>query len=84
MIFHFSVEVHFVFLLMEFHCNISIYYKILPYYVYYCIFDWVAKGLQNFYIRPRCTSFHTHASHFVTYYSFSLFLCVSVWENTLA
>ena len=36
MIFHFSiVQVHFVFLLIEFHYAFSISYKILPYYVYY-------------------------------------------------
>ena len=40
MIFNFSVvQVHFVFLLIEFHCTFSMSYKILQYFVYYyCIF----------------------------------------------
>ena len=48
MIFHYSiVQVHFIFLLIEFHCTFSINYKILPYYVYYyCIF--IRLGLLSF------------------------------------
>ena len=35
MIFHFSIiQVHFVFLLIEFHYTFSISYKMLPYYIY--------------------------------------------------
>ena len=39
MIYHFSnIVVQFVFLSIEFHCTFSIFYKILPYFVYYtCI-----------------------------------------------
>ena len=37
MIFYFLiVQVHFVFLSIEFHCTFSKSFKILPYYVYYC------------------------------------------------
>ena len=35
MIFNFSIVSHF-FWLIEFNCIVSISYKIIPYYVYYC------------------------------------------------
>ena len=57
------IHVHFVFLLIKFHCVLSC--KMIPYYVYlYCIVFWLGSdrlpGLLSF--RARFTSLHTHAS----------------------
>ena len=39
MIFYFSIVLSpFRFMLIEFHCTFSIYFIILPYYVYHCIY----------------------------------------------
>ena len=73
MIFHFSiVPVHFIFLLIEFHCTFYLTYKILSYHVYYyCFFDYVMTGRGDFFFfRASLTSFHTHPSHLTLFFCF--------------
>ena len=62
--FLFGSEVHFVFLLVEFYCTISIYYKILRNYVYYfCILNRIVWAVETSVLfRARFTCFHTHTS----------------------
>ena len=59
------------FLSIEFHCTFSI-YKILPYFVYYCISIRMRQAVGTSFIRGRCTFFHTHAS------LLSVFVCLIV------
>ena len=53
----------FCFLLIEFHCSLSISYKILPdYFYYYCISIGMWQAVGTSFIRARGVFFHTYAS----------------------
>ena len=78
------VQVHFVFLLMNFIVLFSISYEILQYIVYYyCILirQWKAVGLPlYFFPYSRLSSYLLRLSLYLI--SFLLFTCASARENT--